>query len=83
MLVMGNYMAANPFEDSDAKYLVLINEEGQRSLWPVFSHAPGGWEVILGESGRQECLDFIDKYWTDMRPESLVKAMEEDFAAQA
>ena len=75
-------MATNPFEDPDAMYLVLINEEGQHSLWPVFADVPDGWEVIFGEAGRQECLDFIEKNWTDMRPKSLIRAMEADAAAR-
>lgn len=70
----------NPFEDPDAKYLVLVNDEGQHSLWPVFADVPDGWQVIFGEDGRQECLDFIEKSWTDMRPKSLIKAMEQDAA---
>lgn len=75
-------MATNPFEDPDARYFVLINDEGQHSLWPVFADVPTGWEVIFGEDGRQECLDFIEKNWTDMRPKSLIKAMEADAAAR-
>jgi MbtH protein len=75
-------LATNPFEDEDAQYLVLINEEGQHSLWPVFADVPDGWEVIFGEDGRQACLDFIEKNWTDMRPNSLIKQMEEDAAAK-
>lgn len=63
-------------------YLVLINDEGQHSLWPVFADVPGGWKVAFGEAGRQECLDFIEKNWTDMRPKSLIKAMEADAAAR-
>jgi MbtH protein len=72
----------NPFEDPDARYLVLINDEGQHSLWPVFADVPKGWEVIFGEEGRQECLDFIEKNWTDMRPNSLIRQMEAEAAAQ-
>ena len=75
-------MATNPFEDPDAMYLVLINDEGQHSLWPVFADVPDGWEVIFGEAGRQECLDFIEKNWTDMRPKSLIKTMEADAATR-
>jgi MbtH protein len=75
-------VATNPFEDADAKYLVLINDEGQHSLWPVFADVPDGWEAIFGEDGRRECLDFIEENWTDMRPKSLIKAMEEDAASQ-
>jgi MbtH protein len=79
----GKAVATNPFEDEDAKYLVLINDEGQHSLWPVFADVPEGWEVIFGEDGRQECLDFIEKNWTDMRPNSLIRAMEADEAARS
>jgi MbtH protein len=75
-------VATNPFEDEDANYFVLINEEGQHSLWPVFADVPDGWEVIFGESSRQECLDFIEKNWTDMRPKSLIRQMEADAAAR-
>ncbi|MFD3373436.1 MULTISPECIES: MbtH family protein [unclassified Streptomyces] len=65
----------NPFEDEDANYLVLKNEEGQFSLWPTFVDVPNGWESVFGEAARQECLDFIEKTWTDMRPKSLIDAM--------
>lgn len=64
-------------------YFVLINDEGQHSLWPVFADVPDGWEVIFGEEKRQECLDFIEKNWTDMRPKSLIRAMEADAAASS
>jgi MbtH protein len=76
-------VATNPFEDEDANYFVLINDEGQHSLWPVFADVPDGWKVIFGEDRRQACLDFIEKNWTDMRPNSLIKAMEADAAARS
>jgi uncharacterized protein YbdZ (MbtH family) len=65
----------NPFEDSTADYLVLINAEGQYSLWPASLIAPDGWRAIKGPSPRDECLAFIDKAWVDMRPVSLIRAM--------
>ena len=43
---------------------------------------PDGWKVIFGEDGRQECLDFIEKNWTDMRPNSLIKVMKADAEAR-
>jgi MbtH protein len=70
-------MASNPFEDEDGIYLVLRNAEGQYSLWPAGMAAPDGWEVALPSRARQECLDYIDSTWTDMRPLSLVRAMSE------
>lgn len=66
----------NPFEDPEGSYLVLVNDEGQHSLWPVFIDVPDGWTTVFGEAPREECLEYIEKSWTDMRPKSLIKAME-------
>ena len=63
----------NPFEDPDASYVVLVNDEGQHSLWPVLISVPDGWRVIFGGAVRQECLDFIEESWRDMRPNSLIE----------
>jgi MbtH protein len=68
----------NPFEDPDARYLALVNDEGQYSLWPAFAEVPAGWQVAHPEDSRQACLDHIEASWTDMRPRSLVEAMEAD-----
>ncbi|MFJ4848483.1 MULTISPECIES: MbtH family protein [unclassified Streptomyces] len=65
----------NPFEDQEASYLVLVNAEKQHSLWPTFVDVPEGWEIAFGEASRQDCLDYVERTWTDMRPQSLVDAM--------
>jgi MbtH protein len=67
---------SNPFDDADGVFLVLVNHERQYSLWPESVPVPGGWQVVCGPAGRQECLDRIDREWTDMRPASLVREME-------
>lgn len=67
----------NPFEDDNAEYLVLINDEQQYSLWPAFRDIPAGWTATGPRGKRRECLDWIDKNWTDMRPKSLRDAMEQ------
>jgi MbtH protein len=77
ILFDGGDAVPNPFEDPDANYLVLVNDEGQHSLWPVFADVPDGWKTVFGEAGRQDCLDYIEKSWTDMRPKSLIAAMEQ------
>jgi MbtH protein len=66
----------NPFENNDASYLVLVNDEGQHSLWPVAIEVPAGWSTTFGEDSRQACLDYIERTWTDMRPRSLVELMD-------
>jgi MbtH protein len=65
----------NPFEDQDGQYLVLVNDEGQHSLWPTFREIPAGWTAVGPRAKRQECFDWIEANWTDMRPKSLVMAM--------
>ncbi|AJE43591.1 MULTISPECIES: MbtH family protein [Streptomyces] len=69
-------MSTNPFEDNDASYYVLVNDEGQHSLWPAFAEVPAGWTVAHGQDSREACLEYVDKNWTDMRPLSLVREME-------
>ncbi|GAA1229144.1 MbtH family protein [Prauserella halophila] len=69
-------MSTNPFENPDGTYSVLVNDEGQHSLWPSFAEVPSGWTVALAEAGRQEALDYITEHWTDMRPASLAAAMD-------
>ncbi|MFD6342056.1 MbtH family protein [Streptomyces sp. NPDC060131] len=64
-----------PFENNEAFYLVLVNMEGQHSVWPTFADVPKGWEVVFGPRRRHECLDFVETNWTDMRPKSLIEAM--------
>ena len=61
----------NPFENENGTYKVLINEEGQHSLWPAFLNIPEGWSSIYGEESRKNCLEFINENWTDLQPKSL------------
>ncbi|GHE34957.1 MbtH family protein [Streptomyces vinaceus] len=66
---------SNPFENPEGTYLVLVNDEGQHSLWPDFAEIPDGWDVAKTADTRQACLDHIEQNWTDMRPKSLIAAM--------
>ncbi|MGW3335425.1 MbtH family protein [Streptomyces rubiginosohelvolus] len=74
-------MSGNPFDDEDGRFFVLVNEEEQHSLWPAFAEIPAGWRTVFGEAGRQECLDYVEKHWTDLRPRSLREAMAADEVA--
>ena len=65
----------NPFEDENGTYVVLINDEGQYSLWPDFIDVPAGWTSVHEPASRQTCLDYINQNWTDMRPRSLITSM--------
>ncbi|MGE0992666.1 MbtH family protein, partial [Bacillus sp. GMa5/2] len=50
----------NPFENDNYTYKVLINEEGQYSLWPAFLDVPIGWSVVYEEASRQSCLEYVE-----------------------
>jgi MbtH protein len=67
-------MATNPFEDKDGVYLVLVNDEGQHSLWPEAIGVPGGWTIAHHRDSREACLDYIERTWKDIRPASLSRA---------
>ncbi len=70
----------NPFENEDAAYPVLTNDEGQQSLWPETVDVPAGWSTRHGPRSWVACLEYIEATWTDMRPNSLVAAMEKSQA---
>ncbi len=65
-------------------YNVVVNHEEQYSIWPA--HLPDvlGWRQVGTRGTKQECLEYIERVWTDMRPLSLRLKMEADAkAAQA
>lgn len=65
-------------EDEDNKtYKVVINHEEQYSIWPADSENALGWEDVGKVGTKKECLEHIDEVWTDMRPLSLRKQMEQ------
>ncbi|WP_418117905.1 MbtH family protein [Variovorax sp. 350MFTsu5.1] len=66
----------NPFDNSDASFVVLTNDENQHSIWPDFIEIPQGWKKVHGPSAKGDCLEFVEKNWTDMRPKSLAQAMD-------
>jgi MbtH protein len=65
-------------EDNDGRiYRVVVNHEEQYSIWPADRELPLGW-TDAGKSGDKDaCLAHIREVWTDMRPLSLRKKMEE------
>jgi uncharacterized protein YbdZ (MbtH family) len=64
-------------DDPFDKYKVVINHEAQYSIWPEERENPPGWNEVGASGSKQECLDYIEKVWTDMRPLSLRQKMEE------
>ncbi|MEY9928574.1 uncharacterized protein YbdZ (MbtH family) [Catenulispora sp. GP43] len=71
-------MSTNPFDDENGSFYVVVNDEDQHSLWPVFAEVPAGWRVAFGEANRADCLGYVEQNWTDLRPRSLREAMAAD-----
>jgi MbtH protein len=64
-------------EEDNTIYKVVVNHEEQYSIWPADRENALGWQDA-GKSGtKAECLEYIKEVWTDMRPLSLRKQMEE------
>ena len=58
----------NPFDNPDAQFRVLTNDQGQHSLWPSFATVPAGWHVVFGKDNRAACIRYITSNWRDLRP---------------
>ena len=70
-------------DDPSVQYKVVINHEEQYSIWPAHRENALGWTDAGKQGSKQECLDYIGETWTDMRPLSLRKHMEEVARQQA
>ncbi|MFD8499257.1 MbtH protein [Amycolatopsis xylanica] len=58
-------------------YRVVLNHEEQYSIWPAARDLPAGWRGEGTEGSKEECLAHIETVWTDMRPLSLRKRMDQ------
>lgn len=67
----------DPDQEDTTIYKVVINHEEQYSIWPEYKENPLGWKDVGKVGPKAECLAHIKEVWTDMRPLSLRKKMEE------
>jgi amino acid adenylation domain-containing protein len=58
-------------DDHQPRYAVVINPEDQYSIWPDGGPAPPGWRAVGVPGTKADCLAYIEKVWTDLRPASL------------
>jgi MbtH protein len=70
-------MARSDEEEDTTRYTVVVNHEEQYSIWPSHKAMPLGWRDAGKQGSKSECLEHIKEVWTDMRPLSLRKKMEE------
>jgi len=64
-------------QDDSRIYKAVINDEEQYSIWPTGRDNPRGWRDAGKEGPKSEVLVYINEVWTDMRPLSLRRRMEE------
>ncbi len=62
-------------EEDTRQYTVVMNHEEQYSIWLADRELPLGWTAVGKTGTKQECLDYIEEVWTDMRPLSLRQKM--------
>jgi MbtH protein len=62
--------------EDNTDYKVVVNHEGQYSIWPAERKNPAGWKDGGKSGSKAECLAYIKEVWTDMRPLTLRKNME-------
>jgi MbtH protein len=72
-------MALGDSDDSTI-YVVVVNDEEQYSIWSEDQDIPAGWRSVGVRGPKAECLDHIERVWTDMRPLSVRRAMEQSTA---
>ncbi|MFV3402951.1 MULTISPECIES: MbtH family protein [Pseudomonas] len=63
-------------DSPETRFLVVVNDEEQYSLWPDYKEIPQGWRAAGKQGSKEECLTYIESVWTDMRPLSLRQAMQ-------
>jgi MbtH protein len=66
------------FDDDDIQFKVVANHQEQYSIWPEFKKIPAGWIAVGPEGHREECLQYVEKIWTDMRPKTLRDKMKKE-----
>jgi len=64
-------------EEQKGRYKVVVNHEEQYSIWPAHRELPLGWNWAGKQGSKAECLAYIEQVWTDIRPLSLRKKMQE------
>lgn len=65
------------FNNEEALFEVVANPEEQYSIWPAQQELPAGWRTVGTSGTKKVCLAYVEENWTDMRPLSLRKKMDE------
>ena len=67
---------------SGTEFTVLINHEAQYGIWPADKPVPEKWRAVGVTGSRDDCLAFVRREWTDMRPLSVRQRLESEPARE-
>ncbi|MEU6110927.1 MbtH family protein [Streptomyces albidoflavus] len=70
-------------ENDNTLYKVVVNHEEQYAIWPQDRENALGWKDEGFSGTKEECMSHIKEVWTDMRPLSLRRQLEEREAARS
>ncbi|HEY5812705.1 MAG TPA: MbtH family protein [Terrimicrobiaceae bacterium] len=56
---------SNIVEQAGEKYRILVNGDGQHSLWPIVRDVPAGWAIVGPTGERERCLEWIGANWAE------------------
>jgi MbtH protein len=63
------FMSNTADDDEDiTMYKVVVNHEGQYSLWPANRENALGWKDAGKQGTKDDCLAYIKQVWTGARP---------------
>ena len=54
-------MSIDDGPETTASYVVVVNLEGQYSIWPAGREIPRGWDEAGKAGPREDCLAFIEE----------------------
>jgi MbtH protein len=63
--------SAAPENAPQERFQVVVNHEEQYALWPSNKQIPEKWRDGGMTGTREECLAYVRRVWTDMRPLSV------------
>jgi MbtH protein len=63
-------------QEDTTVYKVVVNHEGQYSIWPADRDNPLGWRDVGPVGTKSECLTYINEVWSDIRPLSVKRRAE-------
>ncbi|WP_333767363.1 AMP-binding protein [Streptomyces sp. IBSBF 2435] len=67
---------SEPQTAAPADRCVVLNSEGQHSIWWIDRDLPAGWHAEGTTGSRERCLARVQELWADLRPASLRRRAE-------